>query len=195
MNAIFDTLPPGSALRALLLGEVPDVDWQLRRTDKLVTSWERAKDQWQFFSSWFRSASADGICRVPLMPVLSFIALLGGQVPSLTFAVDVISSSPLAHTGIEARAYSAYTGFLREMHVGLYLSQYGTVTKNPIADMQRGIDWTFDGRKIAVRQSTNFWRRKSQKVASDVIVLTATPSSGLSLVAIADIEAKILSSS
>jgi hypothetical protein len=180
-KSFFDTLSEKSALRSLLLGNVPDVNWQLQPTPRLKRSFQVACESWECLSTWFALAGRNRRCRVPLMPVLSFIALIGGEVASLPLAVEIISSSPLANNQIEPRVYSAWTGHLREMAVGLYLSQFGTVFKNPYQDLNNGVDWIFNGQKIAIahegRTSAKMIAaRKLKKTDQDTIVLTAAAS-------------------
>ena len=140
------------------------------------------------------------------MPVLSWICLVGGQCPSLPFCTDLIASSPLVHGDCSARVYQFHVGLLRELHCGLYLSQFGNISKNPSLDINAGVDWIFRRNGIetliAIGHAGNtsramYAKRKHQKLSASTVVLTA-PRRGdgkLDLVLTADIEAQILSKS
>ena len=194
----YDSLPDTSQLRHLLDGQVPNESWPLNRTDKLLASWQAAMDQWVFVGKWFEKAKQNYRMPIPVMPTLAWISLVGGQVPSFLLAHDIIMSAPSSKVwGAGERIYSCYTGWVRELHVGLYLAQFGTVTKNPIDDLEHGVDWYFRGKKIAVTRegaaSKKYWRqRKGDKTDQDAIVLTAKGSEGLVLVDEKQIEAKCL---
>lgn len=194
----FARLP--KSLQAILQGDVPDTEWELRPTPRLHKSLDLAIGQWRFIGSFFRRASQDVRCRVPLLPVLHWLALVGGQVPSLPMFVDIVSSSPLASGNMEARCYSAYTGGLRELSAGLEITTLGyRVFKNPRLDLENGTDWIVRRElKVQVshagRGSRRHWNeRKADKTADDVVILTAAPCfDGLALVDPEQIEAKLI---
>jgi hypothetical protein len=193
----YKTLGANSPLKKLLDGSVPNETWRLNRTQRLLDSYQLAMDQWQFVYKWFAVAKLNYRMPVPVMPTLAYISLIGGQVPSLSLAIDIITSSPLNCRLAEQRIYSCYTGWLRELHVGLYLAQFGEVTKNPVDDVSNGIDWLFNGKKIAVTRDGKaskryIAQRKAEKTDQETIVLTARGSVGLALVDESEIDAKCL---
>src|ERR1700722_20405916 len=104
-----DRLP--LALRSILAGDVPSVEWELQPTPTLEASLDRAVAQWEYIGSAFRIGCRDTRCRVPLLPTLAYCALVVGRVPSLPMAVQLVESSPLAEGDMSARVYTAYTGF------------------------------------------------------------------------------------
>src|SRR5437879_2623034 len=117
----FDNLP--IPLQSLLTGKVPDVEWPLTPTIRLAQSWRTAVDQWRYLPEKFMLASRNIYCRVPMLPLLAYLTLTLGRVPSLSAMINVISFSPAKCFAVDARAYQCHTGFLRELHVGLALAE------------------------------------------------------------------------
>lgn len=125
------------------------------------------------------------------MPFLALLTLPCSYLPSLDFCCRLSTED-------ESRVYQAYSGWLRELHVGMYLAEYGKVTKDLREDLQQGIDWRFNGRPIAVRHegkaSARYWnQRKAAKLGEGTVVLTAPCfGSGVHLVSEEEISAKLL---
>lgn len=187
-------IKPSNPLYAILAGNVPDTEWELIPTEPLQASLERAIAQWEFVGEAFRIGCRDNRCRVPLMPTLHFCALVGGRVPSLPMAVQIVQSSPLADGDLSARTYSAFTGFLREILAGIELVKQGwRVFKHPSRDLREGVDWIVRKECLVQvsmpgRGSSQHWNsRKSYKTDDNVIRLFAQPSAGLAMVSSEDI--------
>lgn len=171
-------------------------------TDRLKNSLARCCGQWTCLSDFFKAAGRNERIGVPVMPILSYVALIGGQVLSLPSSAELVASSPLVSGSVAARCYQFWTAWLRELACGLYLSDHGDVFKNPRMDISDGVDWLFrrNGRevKIAVAHegrtsAAYFSRRKSYKLAEGTHVLTARAGDGfdLDLVSKIDMDAMI----
>lgn len=105
------------------------------------------------------------------MPILWSHVFTAGIIP----AVDEI----VGQLGSESRAwvYQAHAGLIREVHVALYLSYFGTVTKNLYRDVFHGEDLHFRGRAIAIRHSGSFsdvvWSERKASKSAGCVVLNA----------------------
>jgi hypothetical protein len=130
------------------------------------------------------------------MPLLAVVTLYPSYCPSLDFVCRLVSC---VATSPEARAYSAYSGWLRELHVALVCAEAGAdVRKSLLDDLGRGVDWWVNGRAVAVRHegaaSLAYWNtRKADKLPAEAVVLTAHNSgAGVHLVDEAEIADKLL---
>lgn len=175
-------------MKALYAGKVPDIELELERTDKLYQSWQRAVDAWEYVGELFREASRNIRYPIAVMPLLAFLTIRAGVVPSYPTFSDLCKG---------ARVYQFYVGWLRELHVGLELAAHGRVAKRLVDDVSLGIDWYYCGKSIAVghagRMSREYWlRRKASKCKADYILTASSSGSGLHLVSSSDISAIIL---
>jgi len=170
------------------------------RSDKLIASLDKASLQWSYISRFFRLDSYNTSFRPALMPLISYLTFATNIIPPIDTISKFVLASPWCKTSdVEPRVYQCYTAWLRELHCGLYLAQYGKVTKNPKLDLCAGVDWVFNGKiKIAVAHNgfvsrQMMIRRKKRKMSEDVVILTAQDTgTGLHLVTSAEMDAKIL---
>lgn len=190
-------LSPTSILSRLLAGEILDVEIPLLATDGLRASLQRALDTWEFVASWFRQGRFHRAFKPCIMPIVAYLSLRCGVVPSLDTLTQFVRCSPILTTGdCEGRVYQCWTAWLRELHLGLYLAEYGQVVKNPVLDIENGVDWMFrrDGlvTRIAVAHAGD-WHldRKQRKVGEDVVTLYARGGAGVHLVDTASIPSRI----
>lgn len=171
-------------LSELLSGNIPSGEIELVYSDKLYNSLQLALSQWHFVGSFFQASRGPGP-RVPLIPLLYFLSLNVGLIPSTDTLVKILKKSPLVTSDPTARIWQCRTGFLRELDCGFKLLEYGRVFKNYQLDLTCGIDWIVRGQreyKIAVANSTNFSGHKKKKMDSDVITVFSERSEGVNLV-------------
>ena len=186
MPEISDYCQTNPQLKRLLAGDVPDEEWSFAKLS--ASSVEKRIEQWSFVGRWFRRGAANVACRPAIMPVLAWLTLQTGIVPSLDMLVDFLRCSPIACGPLEARAYQCYTAWLRECKVALYLRERGLVLKNPWRDIAEGVDLTFEGHDIAIAHAGDRYLPRKRNCAT---VLYATGTDGVHLVVEADIEAII----
>lgn len=95
----------------------------------------------------------------------------------------------------QGRIYQAWTGWLREYHVGMYLAHFGRVEKPLLRDLTEGIDWLYEGRPIAVcHTGDRYLDRKGRKCPDDIVKLYTRTGDGLHLVSPACMDAIISAS-
>jgi hypothetical protein len=124
------------------------------------------------------------------MPLLWQRVFASGVVPSVD---DVV-----ADLGESARpwVYQAHAGLIREIHVALYLSYFGTTTKNYHRDVYHGEDLHFKGVPLAIRHAGSFsdfvWSERKAEKSKDCVVLSArSRGSGIHLVPLDEINERL----
>lgn len=168
MRDFLDTLPPDCALRRILDNdELPDLRFRLVATPKLVASLDLEKERWQFVSRWFHLGMINRTFRPLIVPVLFLLTIARQQVPSLDMATAFVSASPLCAgqtiEDIEARVYTAWTGYLRELDAGLWLAGQGAVVEKDLRlDVVGGVDWLVNGRPLGITSSKLYRGKKTR---------------------------------
>ncbi len=184
---------PDGTLQRLIDGKPVDLDIPLVRSDSLKASFLTATDQWRFVAPWFRRAAMNRSCK-PVMPFLAYATLTVGRIPSIDLVCRVLDVET-------ARVYQFWTAWLRELHVGLYLSYFGDVAKNLQADLAEGTDWIFrrDGEetRIAVTHQgaasgRYWWGRKEAKSGGNVVLVAPCRGAGVHFVPTSDIATSCL---
>jgi len=171
------------------MGVTQDQDIPIHRPDKLKKSFLLHARQWQYNGVLF--ARARGYFNGPfLMPLLWQRVFSDDAIP----AVDDV----VADLGESSRpwVYQAHCGLIREIHVALYLSYFGTTTKNHHRDVYYGEDLHFKGKPVAIRHAGSFsdfvWSERKAAKSKDCVVLSArSRGSGIHLVPLDDINSAL----
>jgi hypothetical protein len=123
----------------------------------------------------------------PLMPVVGEMTFETGRVPDWQEAAALVAASPVCRASrgeVNGRVFWAWTAWLRELHLGLALSELWAVSKDWVRDLRQGCDWIVRngiGQEATVSlahegaASRSFWNaRKEAKLAEGTVVLTAS---------------------
>jgi hypothetical protein len=166
-------------LQDIIKGTIPNIEWPLNRNKQLLESLKHACKKWVYNGIYFHQAAKNKRCSVPLMPVLSYMALVDGVCPTCTEASAVLPDVD------PARLYCCHTSLLRELVCGWHLCNIGTVIKNPWLDVNEGTDWLVrtPDKEYKVQISHEgaasrayYDRRKASKTDASVVILTARAS-------------------
>lgn len=167
--------------------QLPNVEFLVTRPASLKRSLLSAIREWRYDGALFRGAR--GVFHTCyLMPYFWESTFANGVIPS----VDEV----VADLGEHSRpfVYQARGGLIRELHVGLFLVEFGTVTKNYSRDIFEGVDLSFEGIDLAIRHdgaySDQVWsERKAEKSQGCVVLNAKGHGTGIHLCRLADIRA------
>lgn len=168
--------------------DIPDVTLSVDRSrlETLRQSLDLRLEAWSFIGRWFREAFRNERFLPCPMPILAWLSLETGKVPSLDFCCSLIAASAFKPAAVSARVYSFFTAFLRELHFAIRLMELCPackVEKNLLADLEEGVDWNcLVGNKtvrVAIahqgKVSAAAWNgRKAGKLQEGVVVLQAS---------------------